>query len=75
LGRAAPGAPRLSNRIHSFFVETGGQIDGFVPESGLTIDLVKPADLRRMILAGEFVLQLHLGTLLLAQMHSLLMLE
>src|ERR1700761_2654834 len=40
LGTASPCSGRLSNRIHSFFVETDERIDDFVPESGLTVRLV-----------------------------------
>jgi ADP-ribose pyrophosphatase len=70
LGTTAACTGRLSNRIHSFFVETGERIATFVPEPGLSVTLVSPAELQRMIEAGEFDQQLHLGTLLLAQLHS-----
>jgi 8-oxo-dGTP pyrophosphatase MutT (NUDIX family) len=67
LGTAAACTGRLSNRIHSFFVETGERVAAFEPEPGLTVKLVTPAELLRMIEAGEFVQQLHLGALLLAR--------
>src|SRR6202163_588645 len=37
LGVGAPCTGRLSNRIHSFFVETGERVAGFVPEPGMTV--------------------------------------
>lgn len=74
LGVGAPCTGRLSNRIHSFFVETGEQVAGFVAEPGLTVKLVSPAELSQLIIAGEFVSQLHLGALLLAELRSLLIL-
>jgi ADP-ribose pyrophosphatase len=72
LGAGAPCTGRLSNRIHSFFVQTGERVAGFVPEPGMTVEQVAPAELARRILTGEFISQLHLGALLLAQLHSLL---
>lgn len=72
LGTAAPCTGRLSNRIHSFFVETGDCVSAFVPEVGLTVKLVTPPELVQLIATGEFSSQLHLGALLLAQMHSVL---
>jgi ADP-ribose pyrophosphatase len=75
LGTAAPCTGRLSNRIHSFFVETGVAAAGFVPEPGLTANLVTPAELVRLIAAGEFVSQLHLGALLLAELQGFLQLK
>jgi len=70
LGTAAACTGRLSNRIHSFFVETGERVASFEPEPGLTVKLVTPAELAAMIAAGEFVQQLHLGALMLAELHS-----
>lgn len=70
LGIAAPCSGRLSNRIHSFFVETGAREPGFRPEPGIQVDLVTPARLAALIKSGEFVSQLHIGTILLAQMHA-----
>jgi ADP-ribose pyrophosphatase len=72
LGVASPCTGRLGNRIHSFFVETGDRVAGFVPEPGLTTKLVSPAELARLIAAGGFASQLHLGALLLAELHSFL---
>ena len=75
LGTAAACTGRLSNRIHSFFVETGEREATFEPEPGLSVKLVTAAELLRMIKAGEFVQQLHLGALLLAEMQSFLKLS
>lgn len=72
LGVAFPCTGRLSNRIHSFFVETGERVSGFVPEPDLTTKLVSPAELVRLIGIGEFTSQLHLGALLLAELRSFL---
>lgn len=75
LGTAAACTGRLSNRIHSFFLETGERVEGFTPEPGLTVRLVTPSELVDMIRSGEFVQQMHLGALLLAQLRSLIALS
>ncbi|HWP27147.1 MAG TPA: NUDIX hydrolase [Xanthobacteraceae bacterium] len=75
LGTAAPCTGRMSNRIHSFFVETGPHVVTFQPEPGLTIKLVTPNELLRIIEVGEFIQQLHLGTLLLAELRSFIKFE
>src|SRR5258708_39106298 len=69
---ASPCTGRLSNRIHSFFIETGECVADFTPEPGLTVALKTPAELVTMIKADEFVQQLHLGTLMLAELKGLL---
>jgi ADP-ribose pyrophosphatase len=53
-------------------VETDHSIPDFVPDPGLAIKLVTTQELLQLIAAGEFSSQLHLGTLLLAQMNDLL---
>jgi ADP-ribose pyrophosphatase len=70
LGVNAACTGRLSNRIHSFFIETGERVADFQPEAGLTVRLVSPVELARMIAAGEFVQQMHLGTLFQAELKS-----
>jgi 8-oxo-dGTP pyrophosphatase MutT (NUDIX family) len=65
LGVYAPCTARLSNRSHSFFVEAGSPT-GQPAEAGIDTRLVTPAELGALIRSGEFTLQLHLGTLLLA---------
>ena len=69
----APTAPctgRLSNRIHSYFVEAGECVAGFVPEPGMQVERKSPAELVAMIRAGEFVHQLHLGVLMMAELQN-----
>ena len=66
LGSYAPCTARLSNRIHSFFVETGPYAAGKKTETAIELKLVMPKELAALILAGEFVLQLHIGAILLA---------
>ena len=75
LGTAAPCSGRLSNRIHSYFLETGERVDDFVPETGISARLVTAAELVGMIRSGEFVSQLHLGALLLAELRSFIVLR
>jgi len=75
LGTTSPCTGRLSNRIHSFFVETDERDASFEPEPGLTVRLVSPAELARMITAGEFAQQLHIGALMLAELNSFVKLK
>jgi ADP-ribose pyrophosphatase len=72
LGTAAACTGRLSNRVHSFFVETGERVASFEPEPGLMVKLVTPEELMRMIDAGEFIQQMHFGALFLALNKSFL---
>jgi len=72
LGVAAACTGRLSNNIHSFFVQAGERVAHFQPEPGLEIKLATSGELLRMIAAGEFAQQMHLGTLLLAELRSFL---
>jgi hypothetical protein len=64
-GRSACTA-RLSNRVHSFFVATAAQAERPASEAGIELKLVTPAELGLLIQSGDFVLQLHIGALLLA---------
>ncbi|SHN82309.1 NUDIX hydrolase [Bradyrhizobium erythrophlei] len=75
LGTAAPCTGRLSNRIHTFFLETAERVEDFVPEPGMAVKLVTAAELVRMITSGEFISQLHLGALLLAELRSFITLR
>ena len=68
LGTYSPCTARLSNRVHSFFVETGPAAEARESEPGIEVRLVTLAQLGGLIHSGEFVLQLHLGALLLAGM-------
>ncbi len=69
---AAACTGRLSNRIHSFFVETGERVADFTEEPGVAVTLKTPAELAAMIKADEFIQQLHLGTLALAGLKGFL---
>src|SRR5258708_34126721 len=64
LGTAAACTGRLSNRIHSYFLQTGERVEGFTPEKGLAVELVSPSQLVSMINSGEFIQQMHMGALL-----------
>ena len=66
LGAYAPCTARLSNRVHSFFVETAPPATGAAIEAGIEVRLVTPAELGALVRSGEFELQLHLGALMLA---------
>jgi ADP-ribose pyrophosphatase len=70
LGSYAPCTARLSNRIHSFFVETAPRVENPAVEPGIELNLATPQELLALILAEEFVLQLHIGALLLAGMRG-----
>lgn len=70
LGDSSPCTGRLNNRIHAFYVATGEQIGE--PEAGITMRLVTARELARMIRAGEFVSQLHIGSLMLAELYGLI---
>ena len=66
LGNYAPCTARLSNRVHSFFVETAARAEAAPTETGIETRLVTPAELGALIRGGEFVLQLHIGAIMLA---------
>jgi len=70
LGVTAPCSGRLSNRLHSFFVEAGEILKDFRPEEGLEVKLVSLPELTALICAGDFVSQLHIGTLLQATLRG-----
>jgi len=70
LGTYAPCTARLSNRLHSFFVAVGSVAETGTIEPGIALKLVGPAALAELIQAREFVLQLHIGALLLAGLHG-----
>jgi ADP-ribose pyrophosphatase len=75
LGTAAACSGRLSNRIHSYFLQTGERTDDFAGEPGLTVELATAAELVALIKSGEFVSQMHIGALLLAELHSFIALK
>ena len=70
LGAYAPCSGRLSNLVHSFFVETGPRAEGQAVEAGIELKLVTPGELAALIRSGEFMSQLHLGAILLAGMRG-----
>lgn len=70
LGTYSPCTSRLSNKLHSFFVETGPRIEGHPGEAGVELKLVTPTQLAALILSGDFELQLHVGAILLAGMRG-----
>lgn len=70
LGTYAPCTARLSNLVHSFFVECEALVPGGKTESGIDVKLVSSAELATLIRSGEFVLQLHIGALMLAMMRG-----
>ena len=70
LGEAVPCTGRLSNRIHSFFIEAGARAAPFKPEPGMQVKLVSLRELVRLIASGSFPSQLHLGALMLAEVHG-----
>ena len=74
LGQNSPCPGRLNNRIHNFFVEAGECIAGYEPEPGLVVTLMSPEDIVGLIMSGDFVSQLCIGTLMLAELHGFLVL-
>jgi 8-oxo-dGTP pyrophosphatase MutT (NUDIX family) len=72
MGSASACTGRLNNQVHSLFIETGEQVADFKPEPGLTVALKTPVELVEMIRDGEFVQQLHLGAIMLAELKGFL---
>jgi len=72
LGENSACTGRLNNRIHNFFVEAGERVAAFEPEPGISVKLVSPAEIARLIKSGVFLSQLHIGALLLAELHGFL---
>ncbi|MGE0564815.1 MAG: NUDIX hydrolase [Pseudolabrys sp.] len=70
IGAAIPCSARMSNRIHSFFVETGERDPAFKPEAGLAVSLHSLPEIAELIRSGEFDHQLQLGALMLAELHG-----
>lgn len=74
LGLAAACTGRLSNSVHTFFIEADAPPSDFQKEAGITVALLSPAELVELIRQGRFELQLHLGALFMAQLRSFLIL-
>lgn len=72
LGENSPCPGRLNNRIHNFFAEAGDRVAGFKLELGLDVKMASPAEVVRLILSGDFVSQLTIGSLMLAELHGYL---
>jgi 8-oxo-dGTP pyrophosphatase MutT (NUDIX family) len=70
LGTYAPCSARLSNLIHSFFVECESFDPAAKTEHGIEVKLVSAAEFAALIRSGEFVLQIHIGALMLAAMRG-----
>jgi 8-oxo-dGTP pyrophosphatase MutT (NUDIX family) len=72
LGVNKTDAGRLSNRVHSYFIEAETRVPDFRPEEGVMTQLVTPSELLDLVLSGSFDAQTDLGTLLLAIIHGYL---
>ncbi len=70
LGTYSPCTSRFSNQAHTFFVETGPRAESHNGEAGIELKLVTLTELAALILTGDFVLQLHIGAILLAGMRG-----
>ncbi len=66
LGSYASCTARLSNRTHSFFVETGERNVAAKIEPDIELKLVTAAELADLMRSGAFTLQLHIAALMLA---------
>jgi ADP-ribose pyrophosphatase len=67
LGTFLPDTGRLENRMRIFGVHAAPPAPDFVPEPGMSVALVSPAELGAMIRTGEFGHLLHLGALAVAE--------
>jgi 8-oxo-dGTP pyrophosphatase MutT (NUDIX family) len=72
LGVNKTDAGRLSNRMHSYLIETGARVPDFEPEEGVTTQLVTQAELLDLVLSGKLDAQTNLGTLLQAVLRGYL---
>lgn len=61
LGRFHPDTGRMQVDAHAFFAASARPAEGFVPEEGIDVRHVRHAELKRMILSGEFRHQVHLA--------------
>ena len=64
--RPHPAAGGCRNRVHSFFVEIEARAENHPREAGIEVKLVTTAELADLIVSGEFILQLHIGAIMLA---------
>lgn len=61
LGQFHPDTGRMQVDAHAFFAASARATEGFVPEEGVDVRYVRHAELKRMIMAGEFRHQVHLA--------------
>lgn len=61
LGQFHPDTGRMQVDAHAFFASATRGVEGFVPEKGMDVRYVRHAELKRMILSGEFRHQVHLA--------------
>ncbi len=61
LGRFHPDTGRMQVDAHAFFAASAATLEMFVPEEGIDVRYVRHAELKRMILSGEFRHQVHLA--------------
>src|SRR5262249_25083552 len=66
LGAFPPDVGRLDVRQHVFRVDAVGPDPDFVPESGMAVEYVEPATIRRLIRAGLFPTLNHIAAWCLA---------
>jgi len=70
LGNFSPCTARLSNRIHTFFVDAVLGDGDRALDDRIEVRLVTPKELGVLITRGEFPLQLHIGALMLAALYG-----
>ena len=61
LGQFHPDTGRMQVDAHAFFAASARPAEGFAPEEGMDVRHVRHAELKRMILSGEFRHQVHLA--------------
>ena len=66
IGKNATCASRISNSMYSFFIRTDMRNHSFVEEPGVSVRSVTLAELRSLIMSGEFSDQTHVSVIALA---------
>lgn len=61
LGQFHPDTGRMQVDAHAFFATSARAVEQFMPEEGIDVRHVRHAELKRMILSGEFRHQVHLA--------------
>ncbi len=61
LGNFHPDTGRMQVAAHAFFAASARAAEGFVPEKGMDVRYIRHADLKRMIVSGDFRHQVHLA--------------